>query len=211
MLSPFTCVSLGPHTPGPSRLLRPWDFPGNNTGVGCHVLLQGVFSSYTGLDTFSISSVQQLSYIRLFATPWKAARQASFKTKQKSNEHQWHQLFYYLKSLHEYISSLTFESVIRGKESPSNLSKQNTQSCIYFIDLFFPMKIPLRDIYWRTFLHNKNLWQLTSYFMIRMKQLLRNYVMNIFLNCRKIFASCQMADKRPQYYQILLLLRSRSS
>ena len=73
------------------------------------------------------------------------------------------------------------------------------------------MKIPLRDIYWRTFLHNKNLWQLTSYFMIRMKQLLRNYVMNIFLNCRKIFASCQMADKHLQYYQVLLLLRSRSS
>ena len=27
----------------PSRLLRPWDFPGKNTGVGCHFLLQGIF------------------------------------------------------------------------------------------------------------------------------------------------------------------------
>ena len=27
----------------PARLLCPWDFPGNNTGVGCHFLLQGVF------------------------------------------------------------------------------------------------------------------------------------------------------------------------
>ena len=27
----------------PTRLLCPWDSPGNNTGVGCHVLLQGVF------------------------------------------------------------------------------------------------------------------------------------------------------------------------
>ena len=26
-----------------SRLLCPWDFPGNNTGVGCHSLLQGIF------------------------------------------------------------------------------------------------------------------------------------------------------------------------
>ena len=25
------------------RLLRPWDFPGNSTGVGCHFLLQGIF------------------------------------------------------------------------------------------------------------------------------------------------------------------------
>ena len=27
----------------PSRLLCPWDFPGNNNGVGCHFLLQGIF------------------------------------------------------------------------------------------------------------------------------------------------------------------------
>ena len=26
----------------PSRLLWPWDFPGKNTGVGCHFLLQGI-------------------------------------------------------------------------------------------------------------------------------------------------------------------------
>ena len=25
------------------RLLSPWDFPGMNTGVGCHFLLQGIF------------------------------------------------------------------------------------------------------------------------------------------------------------------------
>ena len=29
-----------PHGLQPSRLLRPWDFPGKNTGVGCHFLLQ---------------------------------------------------------------------------------------------------------------------------------------------------------------------------
>ena len=27
----------------PARLLCPWDFPGKNTGVGCHFLLQGIF------------------------------------------------------------------------------------------------------------------------------------------------------------------------
>ena len=27
----------------PTRLLCPWDFPGENTGVGCHCLLQGIF------------------------------------------------------------------------------------------------------------------------------------------------------------------------
>ena len=32
-------------TPGlqPTRLLCPWDFPGNNTAVGCHCLLQRIF------------------------------------------------------------------------------------------------------------------------------------------------------------------------
>ena len=28
---------------GPIRLLCPWNFPGKNTGVGCHFLLQGIF------------------------------------------------------------------------------------------------------------------------------------------------------------------------
>ena len=27
----------------PTRLLCPWDFPSNNTEVGCHVLHQGIF------------------------------------------------------------------------------------------------------------------------------------------------------------------------
>ena len=32
--------SLWPHRRRPNRLLCPWDSPGKNTGVGCHVLLQ---------------------------------------------------------------------------------------------------------------------------------------------------------------------------
>ena len=35
--------SLRPHGLQPTRLLCPWDSPGTNTGVGCHVLLQGIF------------------------------------------------------------------------------------------------------------------------------------------------------------------------
>ena len=31
------------YDPRPTRLFRPWDFPGNNTGVGCHFLLQWIF------------------------------------------------------------------------------------------------------------------------------------------------------------------------
>ena len=32
--------SLRPHGLQPTRFLCPWDFPGKNTGVGCHFLLQ---------------------------------------------------------------------------------------------------------------------------------------------------------------------------
>ena len=31
--------SVRPHGLQPTRLLRPWDFPGKSTGVGCHCLL----------------------------------------------------------------------------------------------------------------------------------------------------------------------------
>ena len=42
----FSCSvsnSWRPHGLYPARLLCPWDSPGENTGVGCHVLLQGSF------------------------------------------------------------------------------------------------------------------------------------------------------------------------
>ena len=35
--------SLQPHGLRPARLPCPWDFPGKNTRVGCHSLLQGIF------------------------------------------------------------------------------------------------------------------------------------------------------------------------
>ena len=35
--------SLWPYGLQPTRLLCPWNFPGNNTGMGYHFLLQGVF------------------------------------------------------------------------------------------------------------------------------------------------------------------------
>ena len=37
--------SSRPHGLQPTRLLRPWDFPGKSTGVGCHCLLQVVSNS----------------------------------------------------------------------------------------------------------------------------------------------------------------------
>ena len=39
-----SCLTLlQPHGLQPARLLCRWDFPGKNTGVGCHFHLQGIF------------------------------------------------------------------------------------------------------------------------------------------------------------------------
>ena len=35
--------SVQPHRRQPTRLRRPWDSPGKNTGMGCHFLLHGTF------------------------------------------------------------------------------------------------------------------------------------------------------------------------
>ena len=37
------CRILRPYGLKPARLLCPWAFPGTNTRVGCHALLQGIF------------------------------------------------------------------------------------------------------------------------------------------------------------------------
>ena len=38
-----SCLALCDPMDEPARLLCPWDFPGTNTGVGCHALLQRIF------------------------------------------------------------------------------------------------------------------------------------------------------------------------
>ena len=38
-----SCLTLQPHGLEPTRFLCLWDFPGKNTGVVCHFLLQGIF------------------------------------------------------------------------------------------------------------------------------------------------------------------------
>ena len=49
-----TSDSLRPHGLYPTRLLRPWDSPGKNTGVGCHFLLQGIKSRTPALQVDSL-------------------------------------------------------------------------------------------------------------------------------------------------------------
>ena len=56
---------LGPLGLQPARFLCPWDFPGKNTRVGCHFLLQGIFPN-TGTEPKSLTSLAQAG--RFFTT-----------------------------------------------------------------------------------------------------------------------------------------------
>ena len=38
-----SCLTLQSHGLKLARLVCPWNFPGKNTGMGCHFLLQGIF------------------------------------------------------------------------------------------------------------------------------------------------------------------------
>ena len=57
--------SVRPHRRQPTRLPRPWDSPGKNTGAGCHFLLQCMKVK-----------VKSLSRVRFLATPLTVAHQA---------------------------------------------------------------------------------------------------------------------------------------
>ena len=73
----------------PARLHCPWDFPGKNTGVSCHFLLQGIFLTQgsnallsPALDSLALHHLglllllSRFSRVRLCATQWTAAHQA---------------------------------------------------------------------------------------------------------------------------------------
>ena len=51
----------------PTKLLRPWDFPGKSTGVGCHFLLHGVsFNFMVAVTIFSDFGAQESKICHCF-------------------------------------------------------------------------------------------------------------------------------------------------
>ena len=59
--------SVWPHRRQPTRLPRPWDSPGKNSGVGCHFLLQCMKGKV---------KVKSPSCVQPSVTPWTTAYQA---------------------------------------------------------------------------------------------------------------------------------------
>ena len=64
--------SLWPHGLEPARLLCPWDSPGENTGVGCHALLQGLFPAHISCISCSAGRffTYMLSSVILLCSAW---------------------------------------------------------------------------------------------------------------------------------------------
>ena len=62
--------SLWPHGLQPTRLLCSWDFPGKDTGVDCHFLLQGVFPN-PGIDPGLLHCRQILYQLSYEGSPYK--------------------------------------------------------------------------------------------------------------------------------------------
>ena len=70
--------SLQPHGLWPTRLLRPWDFPSKNTGVGWHFLLQEVFPTQ-GLN---------LGFLHCRQMPYCLSHQGALRHSKKTNVNQ---------------------------------------------------------------------------------------------------------------------------
>ena len=60
---------MRPHGVQPTRLLRPWDFPGKSSGVGCHCLLLG--KSKTCLFSYGPSKQRMKEQVYFPCTDWE--------------------------------------------------------------------------------------------------------------------------------------------
>ena len=137
------CVRpLKPHGLQPPRLLCPWDFPGKNTGVGCHFLLQGLFPtqglnpglqhcrqilyrlSYEGSPTFLHTFVFYL----IASENWYSTKEIiriKAKGKQDLREIKWlHFFFFFLpKDIYWNVVNLncSFHTIVGYSEIETNL------------------------------------------------------------------------------------------
>jgi len=73
--------SLQPYGLQPARLLCPWNFPGKNTGVSCHFLLQGIFLTQ-GLNLGLLHCRQTLYHLNYQRSPVNRLNGSSRVTEQ---------------------------------------------------------------------------------------------------------------------------------
>ena len=78
--SPNATSPMWPPGLQPSRLLCPWDFPGKNTAVCCHSLLQGNFPTQGSNSGLLHCSFFTISAPRAALSAWGCARELALRT-----------------------------------------------------------------------------------------------------------------------------------
>ena len=79
----FVSDSLRPYGLQPARFLHPWGYPGKNTGVSCHFLLQGIFPTQ-GLNP-SLPHCRQTLLSESLGKPQQRPSEAPRHQKKKSS------------------------------------------------------------------------------------------------------------------------------
>ena len=79
---------LLPHGLQPTRLLCPWDSPGQNTGMGCHFLLQGIFPTQ-GLNPDLLHCKQILYCLSHWGSSLYVESKTKIRISQTQGVHLW--------------------------------------------------------------------------------------------------------------------------
>ena len=96
-----SCLTLRSHGLQLTRLLCPWDFPGKDTGVSCHFLLQGIFPTQ-GLNPGLLHCRQILYWLSYTGSP------GLFKLVIKISMAHWSQKILHSHSSNEWINKQAY-------------------------------------------------------------------------------------------------------
>ena len=158
-----SCPTVRPHRRQPTRLPRPWDSPGKNTGVGCHFLLQCVkvksgsevaqlHPTLSGpmdcsLPGFSAHGSFQARVLECgaiaFSEEWPLQRWIRMVASLESHERQCMNLYMWLymcswESL--YVSVYTHWCVCSSARGPTDIVKEHSSSVASLCRLFMSCK-----------------------------------------------------------------------
>ena len=133
-----SCPTLRPHRQQHTRLLRPWDSPGKNTGVGCHFLLQCMkgkvkVKSLSRVQLFRIHGLQPTRLLRPWDFPDKSTGVGCHCLLRSIDIKRGQEWFYSKESLHSPVTEGRLSDAahlpVAGTGEPAGLSSQASTGC----------------------------------------------------------------------------------
>ena len=139
-----------PHGLQPTRLLCPWDFQGKSTGVGCHILLQGIFLT------------QESNPGRQILYHWATSEaQVRINLNQNRKKKRSHGIFNNEILLCKYFVDMEWDSSIDGSET--------WMHCLKLLEIsghWWGLKRSL-FVSMRVFIVSRNIWTTYSIFIMK--------------------------------------------